>query len=200
MFRQHYITAQQSREPEPFEELVQIFDALDDDELIERLQATRWTGRPGYPVRVMWHVMVASFYLNVIHDTDMIRALRSNPLLAHACGIDGTEGIPSKYAICRFRKKLMAFNDLIATVLSRCVESLRERIPGFADGVAVDSTDLAAWANSFHKDTDPDAGTGAKKKSDHRYPLRAEAQSGPHIFAELLRKPRFTFHPRTGKM
>ena len=163
-------TAQQRRgSPEPFEELERILDALNDDELIEALEATRWTGRPGYPVRVMWHTIVASFYLGIVHDTDLVRALWSNPLLASACGIDNADDVPSKFAYCRFRKKLTGFNELVGDILTACVDVLKESLPGFGENIAVDSTDVKAWANGFHHDTDPDAGTGAKKKSDHRY-------------------------------
>lgn len=144
MHPQNYTTARQRREQTPFEELQQVFEALDDNELIEQLQATRWTGRPGYPIQVMWHTMVASFYLGIVHDTDLVRALRSNPLLASACGIDSPEGVPSKFAYCRFRKKLAAFNALVGKVLTQCVEELRKALPGFATTVAVDATDVKA--------------------------------------------------------
>jgi hypothetical protein len=149
-------------------ELKAVFDNLHDDELIEALENTRWTGRPGYPIPIMWRTLVASFYLNIIHDTDLIRALHSNPLLAHACGIDDPSLIPSKYAYCRFRKKLTQFNDLVAKALAQCVEALKEAIPEFSETVAVDATDVKAWANGMHQETDPDAGTGAKHKSSRR--------------------------------
>ena len=169
MHQTQSITPRQRRDPPPFEELERMLEALDDDELIEALEATRWTGRPGYPVRVMWHTLVASFYLGIVHDTDLVRALWSNPLLASACGINDSDGVPSKFAYCRFRKKLTGFNELVADILTACVDVLKEALPGFGENIAVDSTDVKAWANGFHHDTDPDAGTGAKKKSDHRY-------------------------------
>ena len=145
-----------------------VFEALPDGELVEALEATRRTGRPGYPIRVMWRTLVASFYLGIIHDTDLVRALRSNPLLAATCGINSPDGVPTKFAYCRFRKKLVGFDDLVEGVLSSCVDLLHETLPGFGRTIAVDSTDLKAWANGLHQDTDPDAGTGAKHKSSRR--------------------------------
>ena len=150
------------------ESLKSVFGALPDVELLDALEATRWTGRPGYPIRVMWHSLVASFYLGIVHDTDLVRALHDNPLLASVCGIDGPEGIPTKFAYCRFRKKLVGFNHLVAEVLTQCINQLRETLPGFGDDVAVDATDVKAWANGMHQETDPDAGTGAKHKSSRR--------------------------------
>lgn len=155
-------TARQRRGP--FDELERLFEALDDAALLVSLQATRWTGRPGFPLRVMWRTLVASFYLGIVHDTDLVRGLQSNPLLASACGIESPDGVPSKFAYCRFRRKLLGFNNLIADVLGAAVEQLREALPGFGTTVAVDATDVHAWANGFHQETDPDAKTGAKKK------------------------------------
>ena len=165
----HHNNSTTSRErrgqPEPFAELEAVFQALPDTPLLEALEATRWTGRPGYPIRVMWRTLVASFFLGIVHDADLIRALQSNPLLAEACGIDWPDGVPRKLAYCRFRRKLIAFNDLVADVLTECVDRLREALPDFGRTVAVDSTDVKAWANGLHHETDPNAGTGAKKKS-----------------------------------
>ena len=169
MYPSNFTTSRQRRgQSKPFAELEAVFEALPDGELLEALEETRWTGRPGYPIRVMWRTLVASFFLGIVHDTDLIRALQSNPLLAEACGIDWPDGVPSKYAYCRFRKKLVGFSDLVASLLTECVERLREALPDFGQTVAIDSTDLKAWANGLHQETDPDAGTGAKHKSSRR--------------------------------
>ena len=168
MHAPYYNTGRQPREQAPFAELRGIFKALDDQTLLERLQQTRWTGRPGYPIRVMWRTIVASFVLGIVHDTDLIRTLHANPLLAAACGIRHRRDIPTKFAYCRFRKKLTAFNDLVGKVLTQSVERLRKALPGFGATVAVDATDVKAWANGLHQETDPDAGTGAKHKSSRR--------------------------------
>ena len=76
MTHQDVITRRQTRESEePFSDLESLFEALPDGELVEALEATRRTGRPGYPIRVMWRTLVASFYLGIIHDTDLVRAV-----------------------------------------------------------------------------------------------------------------------------
>ncbi len=112
---------------------------------------------------------MASFHLGIVHDTDLVRALESNPLLAAACGIKSPEDVPSKFAICRFRRKLVGFTDSVADVLASAVNRLKDTLPNFGETIAFDATDVKAWANGFHQETDPDAGTGAKKKSDHRF-------------------------------
>jgi len=165
MHHNNSTTSRQWRGPSLRDDLAALFDALPDDELIEALEATRWTGRPGYPIRVMWRTFVVSYYLGIVHDTDLIRALHANPLLAEACGVDWPDGVPSKFAYCRFRKKLAVFSDLVGNILARCVEALKDALPDFGQTVAVDATDMKAWANGLHHETDPDAGTGAKTKS-----------------------------------
>ena len=73
-----------------------------------------------------------------------------------------------KYAVEAHHDELVCFNGLVANVLARCVDQFREVLPGFGDTVAVDATDVKAWANGLHQETDPDAGTGAKHKSSRR--------------------------------
>ena len=97
-----------------------------------------------------------------------MRQLQNNPVFAEACGIHSTSEVPSKYAYCRFLKKLACFNDVVQDVLTKAVNQLRERSPSFGETVAVDATDVKAWANGLHPQTDPDARTGAKQKSSRR--------------------------------
>lgn len=162
-------TARQRRGNAPFADLRALFDALPDDALLASLQETRHTGRPGYAIPVVWRTLVASFYLNLTHDTDLVRALESNPLLASVCGIGSPDDVPSVFAIGRFRRKLTDFREAVSDVLVSSVNSLRDRLPNFGETIAFDATDVKAWANGFHQETDPDAGTGAKKKAAHRY-------------------------------
>jgi hypothetical protein len=58
-----------------------IFEALPDGELLEALKATRHTGRPGYPIEVMWHTIVAMYVLNLKTYSQLIKELQNNPLL-----------------------------------------------------------------------------------------------------------------------
>jgi transposase len=78
-----------------------IFETLPDDKLLEALRETRHTGRPGYPLEVMWHTIVAMYVLPFRTYSQLIRELQNNPLLASACGITSYDGIPSKFAYSR---------------------------------------------------------------------------------------------------
>lgn len=153
------------------EQLRAIFEALPDEELLAALEATRWTGRPGYAIRVMWRSVVASFVLGIVHDTDLVRALQGNPVLASACGITDQSGVPTKFAYCRFRKKLLGFTELVQNVFTSIVTALKDSIPDLGQTVAVDTTDIKAWAHQSqsHRHVDIDAGWGVKDKTGRKH-------------------------------
>ena len=83
--------------------------------------------------------MGASFYLGIVHDNELIRALQVNPVLAGAGGIADPSEVPTKFAFCRFRKKPTAFSELLSGVLEGCVGQLHDLVPGFGQMLAVDS-------------------------------------------------------------
>ena len=87
-------------------ELKPIFDTLPDNELLEALEKTRWTGRRGYSQKAMWHSYIAMTVLNYKTFSQLIRELQNNPTLASACGIRAYRDIPSKFAYSRFLRKL----------------------------------------------------------------------------------------------
>ena len=146
------------------ERLNAVFDQPQIQKLIDGLKQTRNTGRPGYPVAVMVKTILAGFILNIPTDTGVIRALRDNPLLSHLCGISHPDEIPSPWAYSRFRKKLIAHRELVLECVAELVEELGERIPGFGEIVAIDSTDMHAYSNGAGKPkSDPDASWSAKR-------------------------------------
>lgn len=161
-------------------ELKPVFDNLHDEELIEALKRTRWTGRPGYPIKVMWRTIIASYVLNFPTFASLIRNLHNNPLLALTCGITSYDGIPTKYAYSRFIGKLSQPYHvvMVKNVMRSLTRSLYETLPDFGKSVAIDSTDLKAWSNGAKKPkADSDASwsvkldTSGKKKFYYGYRL-----------------------------
>ncbi|MCH8877637.1 MAG: transposase [Chloroflexi bacterium] len=140
-----------------------VFDNAQIVGLIEDLEATRRTGRPGYPVPVMVKTILAGFILNIPTDTGLIEALGDNPLLSHLCGIFHPDDIPSPWAYSRFRNKLLANRELVLGRMAALVSDLDEVIPGFGETVAIDSTVMHAYSNGARKrQSDPDASWSAK--------------------------------------
>lgn len=144
-------------------ELSAVFDNLHDQELLGALQRTRWTGRPGFPIKVMWRTLVAGYVLNIATIQELIRTLHRNPFVAVQCGICSDNEVPTRFAYYRFIKKLMAHEDLIEKCMAKTIDTLKERLPDLGKTVAVDSTAISTYANRFKKpNSDSEAGWGVK--------------------------------------
>lgn len=171
MHQPHFTTLRQRRGTNGRNPLVHtlkiLFDNLEDDALLKRLSAPR-RGRPSHKPEVMWRSFIVTYALGLPSVNEMIRQLESNPALAEVCGIRHPEDIPSKAAYSRFVRKLVAHRDLVEQCLVRATNTLKSLMPEFGATVAVDASDMKAWANGMHQETDPDAGTGAKHKSSRR--------------------------------
>jgi len=149
--------------PPIVKQLNAIFKAIPDDDLLASLRAK--TGRPGYTAEVLWKTYIAMVVLGLPTFASLIRNLQNNPVLAVACGITNSEGIPTKYAYSRFVGKLAQPKHvvMVKNVMRSLTRSLYETLPDFGKSVAIDSTDIKAWANGAKKKTtDPNASWGAK--------------------------------------
>jgi len=102
---------------------------------------------------------IATFILNSSSIAAALRAIADNPSLSKAIG-----GAPSKFAVSRFISKLKD-TDLLQQVMATVSEALRDLLPGLGEYIALDSTDIKAWARR-HSQSDPDAGTSVKKMSN----------------------------------
>jgi transposase len=109
----------------------------------------------------LWRTYVAMVVLNLPSFAALIRALEDNPCLAQACGISHLELIPSKFAYSRFLRKLqitknvVLVKNIMRTLTRRCYKTFA----GFGKSVAIDATDLKAWANGRKTHpSDSDAG------------------------------------------
>ncbi len=148
-------------------ELQAVFENLYDEELLEALEKTRWTGRPGYPTKVMWRTIIAANVLDIPTIQELIRTLHRNPFVAIQCGISSEEEIPTRFAYYRFVKKLISHTELIEKCMAKTLEAIKKQLPGFGDVVVVDSTDVPTYSKRFKKPpSDRDAGWGFKKNSD----------------------------------
>ncbi|MFC1871071.1 transposase [Chloroflexota bacterium] len=200
-----------------------IFYTLPDNDLLEALGKTRYTGRPGYPIKVMWHTIVAMYVLNFKTYSQLIRELQNNPILASACGIQSCDDIPSKFAYSRFLKKLQQplFVKMIKDIGRELTRLLYQSLPNFGESVAIDSSTLKAWSNGGKKpNSGPDAGwavkTGANGKNEfcfgyklhllvdtkYELPIAANITRGnfndSRAASRVLSEARFTyrkFHP-----
>jgi DDE family transposase len=128
-------------------ELCQILDSPEIAALIFELEETRWTGRPGYPIRALVGLaLVKSLYQRPAWTQTV--ALASE----HA-GLRGALGgeVPSVHACYRFTKKLVKFNVLLNECADRLLASLKNLHPEMGENIAIDGSALHAYANGHKK-------------------------------------------------
>jgi hypothetical protein len=142
-----------------------LLDSPEIASLIAALQETRWTGRPGYPLRAM--VGMA-----------LIKSLYGFPTWTRTCALvndhAGLQAVlgdnPSVYACYRFTTKLRRYASMVDECIGDVLGSLRDALPEMGTHVAIDGSDLPAYANGqrfLRKDgpertrySDPDASWG----------------------------------------
>lgn len=156
--------------------LVGILEALPAEKLLIALEQEHWTGRKGYSVRGMWAVLIAGL-INQCHTlADVVRLLKRDKETRLICGFS-KDNMPGEDALSRFLKKLVKHATLFDEFISDLVTKLRELLPGFGAKLAVDSTDILAYANGYReRPADRDARWGAKKKGNSKSKGKAEGE------------------------
>jgi hypothetical protein len=124
-------------------ELSDLLDSPEIQALIRELEATRWTGRPGYPIRAMVGMSLAKSLYAIPTWTRTVRLVREHAGLRAALA----EEVPSEWACYRFARKLREHSDALARCLDRVTAGLHARLPGMGENVAIDASDLPAYAN-----------------------------------------------------
>ena len=167
--------------------LTALLDGLDDGLLLEALQAYRWTGRRGYPLRAMLRASLAKFVLKIRYNNQLLERLRGSRKLREVCGFG--DAVPSESAMSRFTDRLADHNDLFEQCLVNTNDEMRELVPavkrrkGRQDQplpplgavLAVDSTLFETYSNPNRKVvSDPDARWGLKHS--------AKAKDGKEVF------------------
>ncbi len=119
-------------------ELAGLLDSPEIGRLIAELADTRWTGRPGYPLRAMVGVALAKSMYSIPTWTRTVALVREHAALREAIGGE----CPSVYAAYRFAAKLRAYSDLLDGCIARVLDRLRAERPDFGRDIAIDASDL----------------------------------------------------------
>lgn len=127
------------------ENLSDILASPEVSRLIEQLQATRWTGRPGYPLRAMVGMALAKSLYALPTWTRTVRLVHEHPALAAVIAPDGQ--VPSLYACYRFTGKLREHAALLDECIAAVIAALKKRDPLLGWDVAIDASDMPAYAN-----------------------------------------------------
>ena len=125
--------------------LAGVLDSPEIGQLAAELQETRWTGRPGYPIRAMIGMALAKSIYSIPTWTRTVALVQEHAALRHA--ISGHGEVPSVYACYRFTAKLRRFAPMLDACLDRVTASLHAEMPEMGQDVAIDASDLPAYAN-----------------------------------------------------
>jgi hypothetical protein len=126
-------------------ELAGLLDSPEIQQLIEGLEATRWTGRPGYPIRTMVGLCLAKARYAVPTWTKAVALVREHVALQRVLGCEGEP--PSVYAAYRFAEKLRKHGAMVERCIDGVVKGLRSELPTFGTDLAIDASDIPAYAN-----------------------------------------------------
>src|SRR5947208_15090700 len=110
--------------------------------LVGELDALRWTGRRGYGSRTMLGACLVKALYAIPTWTRVADLIAEHPGLADVLG-----GTPSHWACYRFARKLRSERQLIACSIDALLASLREHYPEMGHEVAIDASDMPAYAN-----------------------------------------------------
>lgn len=149
--------------------LKQLLDSPEIERLIADLEATRWTGRPGYPIRSLVGLALAKSLYAIPTWTKTVALVKEHWALQRALGCEGDP--PSVWSAYRFAEKLRDNGEMVERCIDGVVAGLREKLPTYGRNLAIDASDMPAYANGqryVSKDsgvernwhTDPDASWG----------------------------------------
>ena len=127
------------------------------DELVQELEKSHKTsGRYGYSVRDQLCIFLLQCLLNERYNNHLLNRLSASPKILAMCQI---KEVPSEYAYCRFKKKLVAYSVMLDEIYNLTLRDLAREIrrlkragvipkkaPRLGQYLAIDATDIPAWA------------------------------------------------------
>ncbi len=150
------------------EDLSHILASPEVSSLIDELQATRLTGRPGYPPRAMVGIALVKSLYALPTWTRTVALVREHAALAAVVAPDGD--VPSLWSCYRFTAKLREHMTMLEDCIAAVIRALKKSNPLLGWDVAIDASDMPAYANGQRykykggpereKYSDPDASWG----------------------------------------
>jgi hypothetical protein len=149
------------------DEIAALLDSPEVAALIAELDALRWRGRgrKGYGSRALVGACLVKALYGLPTWTRVAALIEDHPGLQAALG-----GSPSVWACYRFTVRLRQHSDALADCLDRVAASLQVAFPGLGEDVAIDASDMPAFANGMRlvsqhgpereRFSDPDASWG----------------------------------------
>lgn len=133
------------------ERLKLVFEGIDDEDLMKKIEAKRKNGRDDYPVRVMWNLYIAMIVFGHKTTESFRRELARNSQLRRVCGLDDNSKkkhlVPPARVFSNFLYSITEEQDVIYNIFKEQVLTLQESISGFGETLAGDGK----YLNSFSK-------------------------------------------------
>jgi hypothetical protein len=123
-------------------EVAAILDSPEVAALVAEVDQLRWTGRRGYGARTLLGACIVKALYALPTWTRVTDLIAEHPGLESALG-----GAPSHWACYRFAGKLRRERNRIAVCLDALAAALREQHPDMGREVAIDASDMPAYAN-----------------------------------------------------
>lgn len=156
--------------PSVYAELERLIENVPADGILERMGHYRKRGRRGYSHQALWRAHLLGFLLNVNHTNDMIRRLDADPALRALCGFG--DDLPHRTTFNRFNARLAAScRDIVESEITQLAIAISEKLPGFGQNLAIDSTTVYTHARSTTnpaRSSDPEAHWSAKSVANPR--------------------------------
>jgi hypothetical protein len=126
-------------------DLAGILESDEVSHLVSELQATRETGRPGYPLRAMIGMALAKSLYALPTWTRTVALVKEHPALAAVIAPDGD--VPSLWSCYRFTAKLRDHAPMLQRCIADVIAALKKANPVLGWDVAIDASDMPAYAN-----------------------------------------------------
>jgi Transposase DDE domain len=162
-------------------DVAELLDSPEIGALVSELDALRWTGRKGFGARALVGACLIKTLYALPTWTFVAALIAEHPGLQAALG-----GNPSVWAMYRFARKLRENRPALEACLDACAASLRAHHPDLGKDVAIDASDMPAFANGQRyvskgglkreRFSDPDASWG------HRSAVGTRAAGGFYGF------------------
>jgi Transposase DDE domain len=123
-------------------ELSDLLDSPEVSALVTELDALNWTGQKGYGARALVGACLVKSLYAIPTWTRTAALIAEHWALADVLG-----GTPSHWACYRFCRKLREHSDKLADCLDGITAALRKELPEYGRDVAIDASDLTAYAN-----------------------------------------------------
>jgi hypothetical protein len=126
-------------------QVAELLDSPEIGRLIAGLEATRWTGRPGYPIRTMVGLCLAKSLYAIPTWTKVVALVADHWKLQRVLDCEGNP--PSQWAAYRFAAKLRENAPAVERCIDSVVEGLKAKLPSYGTDLAIDASDMPAYAN-----------------------------------------------------